>query len=134
MASENDLLLDLATFLVTKGEATVLGTDVFCDSLPDDPDDCVVLYEYPGRVHPFSNVATHRNVQVAVRGASYEDARKKINRIFTLFDTPEDRIKYFGTRYGIVSAKQPPFKLDVDARERTIFVFNMGITTVRDYY
>jgi hypothetical protein len=133
MIASGNLLLDVVDYVIDNGEGTVYGTDVFVSGMPDSPDDIVVISEYAGSHIP-DNQGAQRNVQIFVRGADYDIARAKINRLFYLFDTPLNPFKTFNGRMVMVGSRTTPFQVDVDARQRTVFTFSMSMTTTRDYY
>lgn len=127
------LLEDLTAMLVANSIGTADGVDLFRDYLPDVPYNAVVLTEYAGLPTHEGIEALVRSVQIQVRDESPTAARIKCWQIFNLLDRPLDRIvDITATRWGIVSARQSPFKLRVDQNGHTIYAFNVGITTHTD--
>jgi hypothetical protein len=126
------LLIDIGTFLTANGVTTGDGIDLFRDFRPEDPDDVVVLHEYPGSpATPYDSIV-HRSVQVAVRGIDADLVRAKALRIFELLTAENRIIEFTPDRWGQVYLRQPPFKMDTDARNRVIYAFNTGITTTKE--
>ena len=129
-----DLLLDIITYLTDQGKVSGAAVDAFYGTMPDDPDNLVVLLEYPGLASPVANFDS-RSCQVNVRNKSAELARVKIWSIYNLFhpeDTEDRQIALTGTRWSIISCRQPPFILREDENKRTVYVFNMGVLTHYD--
>ena len=128
------LTSDIGTYIVSKGLATALATDVFIDTMPDKPDLCIAVHEYPGVPSQVAS-ADDRSIQIEVRGATYEAARSKIWAIYKAFHDPESdvcEIWISTTRWGVFRPRQTPFKLMEDDEKRVYFVFNMGVVTHRD--
>lgn len=125
----SDLLYDLVEYLRVSGLVQGDGIDAFRDFTPDMPDNVVVLREYAGN----PGLVDVRSVQVVVRNVDAESAKDKAWRILSVLDVPEDRILPLpGTRWGVVAARQTPFKMGVDERNRYLWGFNLAVTTSRD--
>lgn len=76
------VLDEVAIFLQTAGVGTI-GTDLFKGSRPDEPDDCVTIYEYPGNASEYvQNKPTPNQesvqLQIVGRGKQYEVVRAKV--------------------------------------------------------
>jgi hypothetical protein len=135
-----DLLLDLAKYLISERIARGLAFDIFCDLIPDKPDKVVVLHEYAGPPTTTGVTCVDRSVQISVRSSREEPewAKKKAWEIFNLLDNPLDRTLDTrehispGTLWGVVWARQTPFKIGVDQSNRVTYGFNIGISTGRD--
>jgi len=128
-----DLLLDITTYLTSQGLAQGDGVDVFRDFAPDTPDDVVVLSEYGGAGTATGVEAVERFVQVKVRSLEPGIAKQKAWDIFNVLDVPLDRvINLTQERWSIITARQTPFKLQVDSQNRVSWAFNLWIVTYRD--
>jgi hypothetical protein len=133
------MLKDLAEYLIIYASdvVTTLGTDIHIDKMPDAPDKCVSLNEYPGEVNFIGNNVL-RSVQVKLRDPDYNTARKNLWKIFTILYDPENDTRFINidaddlTRWIQVSPRSAPYELEKDSGGREIFVFNMGINTNRD--
>ena len=128
------LLPDIIAFWVAAGLVTASGTDIFMDILPDSPDNCVAVREYPGEVSFINNTA-NRSIQITVRNTSYTTCRTNIIALYNSIYDPEAEVRildFTATRWGIVKPRQYPFSLGKDKIKRFIFVFNMGIVTIGD--
>lgn len=125
------LLELLVSYGVAKGVLVGDGIDTFRDFMPPAPDSIVVFYEYAGDpVSPFTN-HVHRSVQVTVRDKNADAARAKALQIVGIFkSSAEDlRINFSEDAWGQVYVRQMPFKVDHDESDRTVYCFNLGITT-----
>jgi len=90
-----------------------------------------VFAEYAGQPpSPFID-AVHRSIQVRVRSKDSTEARKKAVQLYKAFSntTEERRIDFTDELWGQVYVRQPPYKINQDRSERTIYGFNLGITT-----
>jgi len=130
----NNLLKDIADYLIIYASDVVTenGVDMFRDSMPDQPDNCVALNEYVGDVGFDIDL---RSIQVKVRHTSYEQARINICKIFKLLYDPEKDVRFIDineTRWIQVSPRNAPYELNKDDTGREIFIFNMGVLTNRD--
>lgn len=131
-----NLLEDIATWIISGGHATAIGTDIFCNFDPDLIDELIILYEYDSVSSDIrGNNATVRYVQVVVRKKQPSDASTLASSLyhFCRREDSDDPIYDFpGGRWAIIDVKQPPLKIEVDANKRVSFAFNMAITTTAD--
>lgn len=117
--------------------AVAFGTNMFTGFLPDDPNACIVLYEYPGRAPEgafgVDGISTeHAAVQVRVRGAvdDYDEAREVIERIYIAlglkyaFSAPAQTVGHT-TRYVSLKAGGTPALLQRDEKNRPHFVLSL---------
>lgn len=125
------LLQALIEYCKVQGQLVDDGVDAFRDFLPEEPDDCVGLFEYLGDpVSPFIE-CRHRSVQVVCRAVDAESARAKAFSLQAIFEAETEslRIDFTDTLWGQVYVRQSPFKLDQDEQDRVLYGFNLGITT-----
>jgi hypothetical protein len=121
------ILDEVAEFLADQNLA-VPGTDLFRWSMPDQPDDCIALYEYGGdppmRTHDAPSIAYEQpRVQIVVRGATASAGRQRIEGIYrTLAGIKNTALS--GTKYLSVEPIQQPFLLRRDQNDRPTFAFN----------
>jgi len=121
---------ELAALLIAEGFATARGTDVFTNMMPETPDTCVMVFR-SGGLSPQGGFSVdgifheRPGVQVRVRGGAFDDDTPEtaIDAIFNLF------MKQFGetlsgTKYLSLIPSQPPFVLERDKRNRTVWAFN----------
>ena len=129
-----DLLLDLVNYGIEQEVFTEEDVDVFRDIMPDEPDNCSSLHEYSGEV-AFINNMLNRSIQVRVRNADYINGKAKAIAIYNILYQPESELRiidFTATRWGIVKAREYPYLLNRDERDRNIFTFRLGIVTIGD--
>lgn len=125
------LLQALIEYCKAHGQVADDGVDAFRDFLPDEPDNCIALFEYLGDpVSPFIE-CRHRSVQVVCRAPDADSARNKAFSLQKIFEAETEslRIDFTDTLWGQVYIRQSPFKLDQDEQDRVLYGFNLGITT-----
>ncbi len=135
-----DLLMDLAEYLQSSSLVLGEGTDVFCDFMPDKPDNAVFLFEYTGPETPTGTTSLVRMVQVKVRTAADtpDVARQQAWRLFNFLDNPMDRTMdrreetVPKDRWAVIQAKGTPSKIETDPSKRAIYGFNVSMVTYRD--
>ena len=128
----NALLLDMVNFLVSKGIIKKDGVDAFRDFTPEGPDSVLVLHEYKGDPASMHDTAVNRSVQITVRDNDPDKARCKAVSAFKAFrnaQAEDGRVDLTTTRWGQVYLRNTPFRLKMDDNNRTIYAFNIGITT-----
>ena len=76
------MLTEIGAYLATQNVGTV-GTDIFLGLMPDQPDNCVALFEYAGSPPDLHWNGEYPGLQVRVRNTSYAAARTKIGEIMT---------------------------------------------------
>ena len=128
----NPLLLDIVLFLTSKGVVEGDGIDSFRDVIPEKPDCLVALTEYKGSPAVPYETTVHRSVQVLVRDKDADVARSKALEIFKTFKdsmSEDARVDLTDSRWGQVTLRQMPIRVDTDSSNRVSYVFNIGITT-----
>jgi len=129
-----DLLLDMVNYAIAQDVVTGDGVDIFRDFMPDGPDNCVALIEYSGEV-AFINNMLNRSIQVRIRNTDYVNCKVKAIAMYDILYQPESEIRivdFTATRWGIVKAREYPYLLNRDERDRYIFTFRLGIVTIGD--
>lgn len=124
------VLAELGSFLQTRGVGTV-GSDLFLGTLPDVPDACGALREYPGPppelgFGALGLVFETPAVQVVFRGApnSYPAPRAKAEAAYrALAELQVTNVS--GADYLIVTPQQAPFLLERDDKLRPVIAFNV---------
>lgn len=122
------LLVDLADLLTTGGIATTIYRGV----LPEAPDDAIQLVESGGYppvqamrgARDVSTVVEQPTVQITRRSSSYDRNVAGMNAVLRLLDGAGDRT-INGTRYGWITAIQPPFDLGRDETHRHLRALNV---------
>lgn len=134
----SDLLKDLKNYILAELFSDFDEDDddnfIFLDSLPDTPDTVIVISEYPGKDYA---VFDERKIQILCRDASYSSAKSQATSIRELLSSNNiEQVVSVGEsadRKLIIKSLQPPFKLDIDTRERIVFCCNYQIVvTSRD--
>ena len=127
------LLQDMAAYIVDKGLANGYGEDIFCDYLPEKPDNIIALLEYKGSPDtPFDHDLHHRSVQLLTRNVDADTAKTlalKLHQILTSQSVDFEPIKFTENRQGLVYIRQTPFRIGTDENDRALYCFNIGITT-----
>lgn len=119
------LLESIAGFLESHGIAKK-QVDLFIGSLPESPDNCVALFEYPGEPRPLHWDGDYPRVQVLVRHKSYPNGRQLIERI--------SQVLHGDGVPGVMlmQALQNPYFLQRDENNRAFFVVNFRVIKHRE--
>lgn len=122
-----DLIGDIVNIIIEEQLAEAADVDIFKDFIPENPDDIVVVSEYSSlAVVPFAN-ASVRSIQILCRAKSASKAREKCWKIFDSF-LSKLPMTTIGGRTCVLALRNAPFKIEVDKKNRHLYVFNMGIT------
>ena len=124
------LLTEIGAYLATKSIGTV-GTDIFLGLMPDQPDNCIALFEYAGSPPDLHWAGEYPGLQVRVRDKSYAAARTKIGEAMTALHGLHETV-LGGTRYLLVKARGSPEVLKRDANNRVELFVNFEIIKERD--
>ena len=126
----NPLLLDIVNYFVANKLAQGDGIDCFRDFSPEEPDNIIVLTEYKGDEVPnYETDVVHRSVQITTRNTDADAARACALDLAKSLKSDTKFIQFNEKRWGQVTLRQPPFKIEQDENKRTIYGFNIGITT-----
>jgi hypothetical protein len=124
------VLREIGAYLATKSIGTV-GTDIFLGLMPDEPDNCVALFEYAGSPPDLHWNGEYPGLQVRVRNKSYAAARTKIGEVIAeLHGLHEQDLS--GTRYLLIKARGSPEILKRDNNNRVELFVNFEIIKERD--
>ena len=124
------MLADISTYLKNQNIGTP-GTDMFLGQMPDQPDNCIALFEYAGSPPDLHWAGEYPGLQVRVRNKSYAAGRAKIGEIMTaLHGLYEQTLA--GTRYLLIKARGSPEILKRDANNRVELFVNFEIIKERD--
>ena len=124
------MLSEIGAYLATKSIGTV-GTDIFLGLMPDQPDNCVALYEYAGSPPDLHWNGEYPGLQVRVRNKSYAAARTKIGEVMEkLHGLHEQTLS--GTRYLLIKARGSPEVLKRDNNNRVELFVNFEIIKESD--
>ena len=124
------MLKEIGTYLATKSIGTV-GTDIFLGLMPDQPDNCIALFEYAGSPPDLHWDGEYPGLQVRVRNKSYAAARTKIGEVMEkLHGLHEQTLS--DTRYLLIKARGSPEVLKRDNNNRVELFVNFEIIKERD--
>ena len=124
------MLTEIGAYLATQNVGTV-GTDIFLGLMPDQPDNCIALFEYAGSPPDLHWPGEYPGLQVRVRNKSYAAARTKIGEAMTaLHGLHEQTLS--GTRYLLIKARGSPEVLKRDNNNRVELFVNFEIIKERD--
>ena len=124
------MLREIGAYLATKSIGTV-GTDIFLGLMPDQPDNCIALFEYAGSPPDLHWNGEYPGLQVRVRNKSYAAARTKIGEVMEkLHGLHEQTLS--GTRYLLIKARGSPEILKRDNNNRVELFVNFEIIKERD--
>ncbi len=123
------MLSDIGTYLQSQGIGS-LGADIFLGLMPDQPDNCIALFEYAGSPPDLHWNGEYPGLQVRVRNKSYEAARIKIGEIMKKLHGLHEQM-LSGTRYLLIKARGSPEILKRDASNRVELFVNFEIMLER---
>lgn len=124
------MLREIGAYLATKSIGTV-GTDIFLGLMPDQPDNCIALFEYAGSPPDLHWPGEYPGLQVRVRNKSYAAARTKIGEVMDkLHGLHEQTLS--GTRYLLIKARGSPEILKRDNNNRVELFVNFEIIKESD--
>lgn len=123
------LLDDFEAYFTGAGLATGV---VYKDTIPDNPDTAIAIFEYAGSGGPAQVAGALRSIQIVSRALKVADARKKALELYASLVTEDGIINLTPERWGQINLRQTPFKMKVDEKGRNYYAFNLGITTYYD--
>jgi hypothetical protein len=119
------MLNEIGTYLQTQGIGT-LGADIFLGLMPDQPDNCIALFEYAGSPPDLHWNGEYPGLQIRVRNTSYAAARSEIGKVIEkLHGLCEQTLS--DTRYLLIKARGSPEVLKRDASNRVELFVNFEI-------
>jgi len=124
------VLREIGAYLATKSIGKV-GTDIFLGLMPDQPDNCIALFEYAGSPPDLHWEGEYPGLQVRVRDKSYPAGKAKIEQIVRVLHGLHETV-LGGTRYLLVKARGSPEVLKRDNNNRVEFFVNFEIIKERD--
>ena len=125
------MLRGIGAYLQSQGIGT-LGANLFLGLMPDQPDDCVALFEYAGSPPDLHWNGEYPGLQVRVRNKSYAAGRAKIEEVVTELHGLHETILNNSTRYLLVKARGSPEVLKRDNNNRVELFVNFEIIKERD--
>ena len=119
------MLKEIGTYLATQNVGTV-GTDIFLGLMPDQPDNCIALFEYAGSPPDMHWDGEYPGLQVRVRDKSYAEARIKIEETIKKLHGLHEQI-LSSTRYLLIKARGSPEILKRDSSNRVELFVNFDV-------
>ena len=123
------MLKEIGTYLQTQGIGT-LGADIFLGLMPDQPDNCIALFEYAGGPPDLHWAGEYPGLQVRVRNKGYAAARTKIGEVMDELHGLHEQTLH-GTRYLLIKARGSPEVLKRDNNNRVELFVNFEIIKER---
>jgi len=124
------MLKEIGTYLQSQGIGT-LGANLFLGLMPDQPDNCIALFEYAGSPPDLHWNGEYPGLQVRVRNISYAAGRAKIGEVAKkLHGLHEQNLS--GTRYLLIKARGSPEVLKRDNNNRIELFVNFEIIKERE--
>ena len=124
------MLKEIGTYLQSQGIGT-LGANLFLGLMPDQPDNCIALFEYAGSPPDLHWDGEYPGLQVRVHNTSYPAGRAKIGEVVDLLHGLHEK-ELSGTRYLLIKARGSPEVLKRDSGNRIEFFVNFEIIKERD--
>ena len=124
------MLTEIGAYLATQNVGTV-GTDIFLGLMPDQPDNCIALFEYAGSPPDLHWNGEYPGLQVRVRNKSYAAARTKIGEVINKLHGLHEKT-LSGTRYLLIKARGSPEVLKRDNNNRVELFVNFEIIKESD--
>ena len=124
------MLKEIGTYLQTQGIGT-LGANLFLGLMPDQPDNCIALFEYAGSPPDLHWNGEYPGLQVRVRNKSYAAGRAKIEEVVTELHGAHE-LTLNGTRYLLIKARGNPEVLKRDNNNRVELFVNFEIIKESD--
>lgn len=123
-----DLLQDFESYFKSKN----VNIPIFRDTMPDNPDNAIALYEYQGTRDFLQIDGATRPVQIVVRDKSATAAKVLARQLYSLLKTDDSILYLTSERWTTIYLKEPPFKLKADDKDRIYYCFNVITTTYED--
>jgi len=124
------MLSDIGNYLQAQGVGTS-GTDMFLGLMPDQPDNCIALFEYAGSPPDLHWNGEYPGLQVRVRNKSYAAGRAKIGEVVNELHGLHEQV-LSGTRYLLIKARGSPEILKRDNNNRVELFVNFEIIKESD--
>ena len=122
--------IDIAQILDTGFASLTFATNLFVGKEPTSPDNCVTIYDTPGREPQLtfdrSEKYFYPAIQVRVRDRAYQDGWDMINDIKEFLHGLSGQIKN-SSEYTLIRCAGEPFMLEWDANNRAVFVCNFDL-------
>lgn len=122
--------MDFEAYFVSRGLAD--PTSFFKDTMLDQPDTAIAVYEYTGFAGLPQISGVFRSVQVVSQAKSAADAKTKADALYASLLTEDGILNLTPERWAVLRPLQTPFKIKVDNFGRSYYGFNVRIITYSD--
>lgn len=127
------MILEIGAYLASVsgfgGSLGTVSTDIFEGLVPDEPDNCIVLFERPGRppVRASANtiVCERPGLAAVVRHSDYELGYTKAKAVKNKLQNFQGILS--GTRYLEITANQGIHSVGTDELRRYLFSINFNV-------
>lgn len=123
------VLDELIVYLRSQLSSTWTTSNSFITRMPDEPDNCLTLYEYTGhdeyhlgQDHPSYQIV---RVQASVRSLSYATARTNLMAVKSKLESVSGALS--GVNYLRVYSTSTITRLELDQQDREILVLNFEV-------
>lgn len=119
-------LSEIGDYLEVEGVA-----NLFLGSMPDTPDDVVVVYQYPGGPpeyiqESFTPSREKPRIQVVARATRYEDADKAATEVWSILASITNQV-LGSTKYLSIRPDDSPAIMGRDTNDRLKVYFNAAV-------
>lgn len=124
------MIIMLASIKLYLEQQGITG-DIRLGSMPDQPDNCIALFEYAGSPPDLHWLGEYPGLQVRVRDTSYPAGRARIEEVIRVLHGLHEQT-LGGVRYLLFKARGSPEVLKRDASDRIEFFVNFEIMKERE--
>ncbi len=119
---------DIAEYLEDQTIGTV-GTDIFAGFMPDDPDNCIAIYQYAGNKPDLGQDLDTPGVQIVIRNSVLATALTKAKTVFdTLHEATWITSMESGKSYYYIEATGMPMQTASDKKGLHHIIINFMVT------
>lgn len=129
-----NLISEIGSLLVSNGIALGIKTDIFFEHRPETPDNAICIFEYQGNSLGRGVDIGERKIQILTRSLNSIlafDKAKAIKKFLCPNDDPEYSIDLSDSAVAF-EAIHEPFRLEVDNKNRSVYVCNFIVTATSD--
>lgn len=127
------MIEEVGTYLDAQSTRWTLGTNLYLNWLPDEPNRAAAIYETAGAepARSFQSVAWETpRIQVICRSTSFPQARDDADTMWSILEGVVNQT-LSGKDYLRISAVQSPFLIERDERGRPYFGANFDVARRR---
>jgi hypothetical protein len=127
------MMLDEITTYLESQNVAVFGRNLFAGTRPEEPDEVLVVLEYPGMPPEYQNdgsstgpVREQPQIQVTARGHDYESVRQLIQAAWVALSKVTNQV-LTGKRYLSIRPTSSPAAIGRDSNDRVLLSFNASV-------